>query len=164
MIVVRIIDEEGFFFYECFLLYVCDGLNDKIYFFFVRLFFFMKYVKLIYRVRSLFGVRRMRKFILSIGNVDEIYVVCIDDSFVYYVISFIKGVIIKMFDDGIVNIIFFSRYFIGCFGLGFRLVLLKVFYFINGNRYNFDLVKVELVLYYLIYKDFDNVMNNVKYI
>ncbi len=106
----------------------------------------------------------MRKFISSIGNVDEIYVACIDDSLAHYAISFTKGATIKTFDDGTANITPSSRYFTGRSGLGFRSALLKAFHFINGNRYNLDLVKAESVLHYSIYKDFDNVMNNVKHI
>lgn len=164
MIAARIIDEEGLSLHECSLLYVCDGLNDKIHSSFVRLSSFMKYAKLIHRARSLSGVRRMRKFISSIGNVDEIYVACIDDSLAHYAISFTKGATIKTFDDGTANITPSSRYFTGRSGLGFRSALLKAFHALNGNRYNLKLVKSESVLHYSIYNGFDNVMDNVKHI
>ncbi|MEL7748233.1 glycosyltransferase family 52 [Enterobacter cloacae] len=164
MIAARIIDNESLDLHDCSLLYICDEVNDKAHSAFVKLSSIMKFAKLISGARSISGVRKMRKFISSIGKVDEIFVACIDDSLAHYAISFTKGAIIKTFDDGTANITSSSRYFLGKGRTGLRAALLKAFHFINGNRYNLDLVKAESVLHYSIYKDFDNVMNNVKHI
>lgn len=164
MIAARIIDNESLDLHDCSLLYICDEVNDKAHSAFVKLSSLMKFAKLISGARSISGVRKMRKFISSIGKVDEIFVACIDDSLAHYAISFTKGAIIKTFDDGTANITSTSRYFLGKGITGLRAALLKAFHFINGNRYNLDLVKAESALHYSIYKDFDNVMNNVKHI
>lgn len=162
LIASRIIEIENIQLHDCALLYVCDSTNKKAHKGFVTMSSLVKYARFVSPARSISGIQKIRRFIKQIGNIDEIFIACIDDSLAHYAISFSNCGTIKSFDDGTANIVKSSPYFERNVRGGIRALLLGVLHRANGNRYSLERIKFESVVHYSIYDKFKNVMSNVK--
>ncbi|AYH02183.1 hypothetical protein F6Q07_04270 [Pectobacterium parmentieri] len=101
-------------------------------------------------------------FIFRNKKINSIFVANIDMPLIHFILSYAKAKKIYSYDDGVGNIVKNSVFY--CKNKKIKIYFRDFFYKLLGNKYDLDKLKSETLCHYSIYKDAENVNNNVKWI
>ncbi|MCK3658643.1 hypothetical protein A4G18_07965 [Pasteurellaceae bacterium Pebbles2] len=158
----RIIQEEKLNKRQCALVYLSMSPNGIHKVYYERLVSMVDFGVFISTGRSLKTIFKLRKLLLN--KKADVYVASINDTLIFYALSFLDLRTLVTYDDGTANIISNSVYFSSEKNFSLRRKLMKTMHFLLGNRFSLDKVKASSTLHYTIYKDYENVIACTKYI